>query len=617
VVTTIRAAISVVMLAGFYLLAVGIIGALAAATYWAFQEGVIGAAVGKLAYLTGAIALGLIVALWKVFRAKPEPPDGVALAPGEAPELFSTVADLAREVGTRAPDEIRLIGDVNAAVAEDSRLFGLIGGRRYLYLGLPLLQAFNVAQLRSVVAHELGHYSHSHTRLGALAHRGRMSIVATIVQIGPSSFAGRIFRAYAWLYVLVEQSVSRRQEYEADEASVRLAGRASATSAMRDLPIVDTAWNFYVHQYVRSGWEFGYAPMDIFGGFGHLLAGRAGELAEMRTEAAPSEKSRWDSHPPTADRIRAMQAMPEPAGVAVDDRPALALLPGVDALSARLQQETLAVEGKTLLPWDEFTAAATLTSGQREADVLFRVAGRMAGVASGSLGVALDLVAAGRGPELGAAVNPHGDESDALDALQTMLGIAIEIAGVKSGVATIRHSWSGPRELVDAAGVPLPVDEIAKLASAAPTAGEARERLAGLGIEVAAAVQESERASAVGAELLGAIANMKSGDAYYDVFVLDRGYVLVPGPKKADGGQRRLFGILQQLGSPAELAAKHRFISFEEIASAELVKKLPPRVHLTLHSGEKLPLYRGLTSETLDKDSDEAFFQGLAPFFQA
>ena len=142
-VTTIRAAISVVMLAGFYLLAVGIIGALAAATYWAFQEGVIGAAVGKLAYLTGVIALGLIVALWKVFRAKPEPPEGVALAPSEAPELFSTVADLAGEVGTRAPDEIRLIGDVNAAVAEDSRLFGLIGGRRYLYLGLPLLQAFN------------------------------------------------------------------------------------------------------------------------------------------------------------------------------------------------------------------------------------------------------------------------------------------------------------------------------------------------------------------------------------------------------------------------------------------------------------------------------------------
>ena len=52
---------------------------------------------------------------------------------------------------------------------------------------------------------------------------------------------------------------------------------------MRDLPIVNTAWNFYyVHQYMRSGWELEYAPKDIFGGFGHLLAGRAGEVAEMR-----------------------------------------------------------------------------------------------------------------------------------------------------------------------------------------------------------------------------------------------------------------------------------------------------------------------------------------------
>jgi hypothetical protein len=80
----------------------------------------------------------------------------------------------------------------------------------------------------------------------------------------------------------------------------------------------------------------------------------------------------------------------------------------------------------------------------------------MAGVAPGSLGAGLDLVAAGRGPELGAAINLHGDESDALDALQTMLGIAIEIAAFMSGVATIRHSWSGPRELVAAAGVPQP-----------------------------------------------------------------------------------------------------------------------------------------------------------------
>jgi hypothetical protein len=50
----------------------------------------------------------------------------------------------------------------------------------------------------------------------------------------------------------------------------------------------------------------------------------------------------------------------------------------------------------------------------------------------------------------------NAQRNGALDTLQTMLGIAIEIAAFKSGVATIRHSWSGPRELVAAAGAPQP-----------------------------------------------------------------------------------------------------------------------------------------------------------------
>jgi len=78
--------------------------------------------------------------------------------------LWAEVRAIAAEVRTRVPDEVRLVADVNAAVSEDTRLLGLRGGRRYLYVGLPLLQAMNLAQFRSVLAHELGHYSHQHTR---------------------------------------------------------------------------------------------------------------------------------------------------------------------------------------------------------------------------------------------------------------------------------------------------------------------------------------------------------------------------------------------------------------------------------------------------------------------
>jgi hypothetical protein len=98
------------------------------------------------------------------------------------------------------------------------------------------------------------------------------------------------------------------------------------------------------------------------------------------------------------------------------------------------------------------------------------------------------------------------------------------------------------------------------------------------------------------------------------VYVLDRGLVLVPGPKSTDNGKDRLINTMREAGSATALAEKHRFLPYEEIASVQLVKKIPVRVDLTLHSGETVPLHQGWTGETLAKDSDEVLRQALAPF---
>src|SRR5699024_6071041 len=135
-----------------------------------------------------------------------------------------------------------------------SRLLGLVGGRRTLYVGLPLLQAMRIDQLRSVLAHELGHYSGQHTRLGGVAYRGRLAIGETIERISPRNPIGWVFKQYAKLYLLVDNAASRRQELEADRASVRIAGHQAAASALRTLPALDAAWRFYETRYVDPGW---------------------------------------------------------------------------------------------------------------------------------------------------------------------------------------------------------------------------------------------------------------------------------------------------------------------------------------------------------------------------
>ncbi|WP_433219094.1 M48 family metallopeptidase [Dactylosporangium sp. CS-047395] len=610
--TTIRAAISVVLLAGFYLLAIALIGGLGWATVWLWNEHP-GAAAGKLAFLTIAVAVGLIVAFWKILTAKPGEPEGLPLAPHEARGLWDTAHELAHQVGTRAPDEIRLIPDVNAAVAEHTRFLGLAGGRRIMYVGLPLLQAFSVAQLSSVLAHELGHYSGSHTKLGALAHRGRMAIVQTIVQVGPSSLAGFVFRTYARLYILVEQAVSRRMEYEADEFSVRIAGRAAAVSAMRDLAVVDAAWNFFVNRYVTIGWDAKLAPRDVFGGFAQLLRGRSGELAKLRDSAPEEERSRWDSHPPIADRIRAMEAMPD-SGVAVDNRPAAALLGDPAGLALRLQRAALNIEDKTLLPWDELTDASISANAQRDVDALFRAAARLAGAPQGDLGLVLYIVERGGAGDLGRAVNPHGDPEEQREILADRIDSAIGLAARRGGIGRWKHSWTGGATFARTDGSDLPIMEIARLAIAAETVPAARQRLAEAGIDARAVQQQSAVATADGGEVIGGIANMNApGKLHFDVLLLSNGLVLVPGPKSTDDGKKRLIQILQS-APVAQLAKQHRFVAYEDIRAAEVLKNVPIKVRLILHSGETLELAETWTGESLDKNDRELLAAALAPY---
>lgn len=113
-----------------------------------------------LSLLAVTAGVSVAVPVWQLLRARPDPPDeGVAVDEAAAPELWRQVRELAAAVGTRPPDEIRLVARVNASVWEDTGLLGLRGGRRHLYVGAPLLLVWPVSRVRALLAHELGHYS--------------------------------------------------------------------------------------------------------------------------------------------------------------------------------------------------------------------------------------------------------------------------------------------------------------------------------------------------------------------------------------------------------------------------------------------------------------------------
>ena len=589
-VTTLRAALAVVLLAGFVLFGGAVIVGLVVAGVLVFHySSQLGA---KLIFVALAAAAAIAVALWKVLRARPQPPEGLRLTPGEAPELWHTVADLAGRVGTRQPDEILLIGEVNAAVTEDARWLGLVGGRRYLLIGLPLLLTLRVDELRAVLAHELGHYSHSHTRLGALTYRGRVTIVETLRRLG-GGIVGTLMQGYAMVYLLVESAVSRRQEIEADAAAARYGGREAAVSALGRLATIDRAWQSYLDQYVGWGLESGTAPTGIVAGFATLLDTTKADLGADQSAPEPRH-SRWDSHPATAARIAAIRALPD-SPVAPDSRYAAYLIPDFAAVAAAADDAVFEFGNRARVPMPEYTARAAQFYVQQSADRLYRGAGRLAGDPHPGLNTVLNLVADGRhrelvGATLGADANGPADQVVAT--FTRLVEAAILAAAVNSGVAWWRHSWTDPVRTVDATGAPFSVARLAAaLASGArESAPQVANALAGLGVDIRRATAVATTSDGTGAQTLTAVTNVKLNGQRRDLIVLDIGLVFVPPcpwlTQKWASSERKLFELARST-SPEDLIARkgNVFIADEEMASARWTRKFPLTYEVTRQDG--------------------------------
>lgn len=280
---SLRALRALVLLAGFYLLGVFLLAALGGIDY-AVVTTLHGPIVAKLLLASVVLTVPIVRGMFMLRTPKGEPQPGVTVGEAQEPELWAVVRDIAQQVGTRAPDEIVLIDEVNAAVAEDAKLLGLRPGTRRLYLGLPLMTGLDEMQLRAVLAHEMGHYANFDTRLTPLIARGRAQLIRTIgyfheradkkvakererqerkdeKRIAKGKKAkgvdtagegamyramAKIYIAYGNFYMRATRSASRRQELAADLASVRVAGRDSAASALRELNALDSAHDFYM-----------------------------------------------------------------------------------------------------------------------------------------------------------------------------------------------------------------------------------------------------------------------------------------------------------------------------------------------------------------------------------
>jgi Zn-dependent protease with chaperone function len=292
------------------------------------------ATVGVMAYAT-----------WRALHTRRPEPVGIPVTRQDAPDLWALLDAAADAAGTRAPDRLTIVADAVAKLIERTRLLGLAGGRRDFYLGLPLLQAWDVEHLRAVAAHELGHFSPRLGRLAPLAWRGRTAVARVVPRIPRRNPAGPLLRAYAKFYRRVDGPFTRAQELQADRIAAEFAGPAAAAAVLRDLPALDAVQRVFHAEYLGPGWQAGHVPDDIFGGFLRVLSARAEDIAVLRSRE-PALPPLWDTHPPRQERLAAlaMRAPSSPAaappaassspGVSCEDAGVSASLEGVAAASA-------------------------------------------------------------------------------------------------------------------------------------------------------------------------------------------------------------------------------------------------------------------------------------------
>ena len=124
-----------------------------------------------------------------------------------------------------------------------------MGSRRMMGIGLPLLVILTVPQLRSVIAHEFGHYHGGDTRLGPLIYRTRSMVIRTVLGLRGDSTIFNIIRwpfyLYGKMFLRITQAISRRQEYNADILAAKVAGPQNTITALRTIHGVALAWGSY------------------------------------------------------------------------------------------------------------------------------------------------------------------------------------------------------------------------------------------------------------------------------------------------------------------------------------------------------------------------------------
>ncbi|MBR7827960.1 M48 family metallopeptidase [Actinospica sp. MGRD01-02] len=509
---------AVMLLIGFYVMGLGLIAVVVGINILMCFSRAPVTAILALPFTAAAFFL-VGRAFYASLRLRPREIAGVAVPESEQPAVWSAIRTAAAAAGTAPPDCLWIDSRFNASVYEQTRWLGLRPGQRHLVVGAPMLVALSPARLDAVLAHEFGHFAHRDTHLLPIVMRGRSGLAAALRTASFFKTANvsngrwlvtvqilvvRLIHAYAVGFLKTTQKISRSQEYLADRISAELCGRDTAAAMLSDLPAYGAAYHFYRARFADVGTGLGLVPMpeELFAGFGRMLDESRWQTAvEAQRPAPPVRKpTPFDSHPPIADRVAALRALPS------DGRPedkssdrAVDRFDDAAVLLAAVARSEAQRADKHAVDWDTLADAVARARARNIAGPLI-AAIRMLNGTPATLAGFFDRVEAGQmevvlhrmltPAQVGYTTsNPAVALEIGARALASALPAWINAELAEAGLVRWKHSWAGA-PVLDAQGVPDDLNEAlaallgAEPSQAGPAAAALRDILKGAGVPV-------------------------------------------------------------------------------------------------------------------------------------
>ncbi|MDQ1096121.1 MULTISPECIES: M48 family metallopeptidase [Chryseobacterium] len=193
------------------------------------------------------------------------------------PELFAVINEVASETKVRPPKKVYLSPEVNASVSYDSVFWSMfLPVKKNLTIGLGLINTCSIGELKTILAHEFGHFSQRSMVIGGYVNQVEKIIFETVynnkdyenfVLEGSGYPVLKFFGAISILFINAfrhilksvsdflfrnHASLRREMEFHADAVSTYVTNPHEQISVLLRSDLAAAAFNGTVHFYQQS-----------------------------------------------------------------------------------------------------------------------------------------------------------------------------------------------------------------------------------------------------------------------------------------------------------------------------------------------------------------------------